>query len=138
MQSKIAVGVFAMMALMGNVYADTATCPSIKQITQKALAGGGFEYFADGPNGSKLQWTGENPQAQADYLKDSDFTDAYIKTSTKAVICTYEGKGDAGVRVALKEFHDAKPAGSGWQNDSCKNSDPSKCAIDYSKLTPAS
>ena len=136
MQSKIAVGVFAMMALMGNVYAAEATCPPIEKITQKPLAGGGFEYFAAGPNGSNLQWTGENQEAKEHFLKDSKFTDASNKTSTKAVICTYEGAGDAGVRVVLKAFNDVKPlTGTTWKDDFCKNPDISKCAFKYSELT---
>ncbi|WP_223485496.1 DUF3757 domain-containing protein [Pseudomonas sp. A-RE-19] len=135
MKIKMAVGVVAVIGLMGNAYAATATCPSIDKISQKPMAGGGFEYFAQGPTGSTQKWTGENQQAQESYLKDSTFTDANYKESTKAVICTYEGEGDAGVRVVLKEFNDFKPATNSWNAEFCKNADITKCQFKYSTLT---
>ncbi|UII71109.1 DUF3757 domain-containing protein [Pseudomonas sp. HN11] len=128
MKIALTAGAFAMLALMGNAYAATATCPPISTITQTEMSGGGYSYSATGPSG--LTWTGENPQGQSNYLDDSKFTDAYYKSETKAVICSYEGPGDAGVRVALKPVENWAPApGTQWNGNSCKDSDISKCSF---------
>jgi hypothetical protein len=132
MRTKIVASVLFTMALMGNAYADTATCPPISTIKQTALSGGGFSYSAPGPN--QRSWTGENQEAKEDYL-ESKYTDALYKESTKAVVCSYEGEGPRGVRVALRDFKDWKPAlNTAWDKDYfCKNSDISKCSFEYTK-----
>ncbi|MBV4479761.1 DUF3757 domain-containing protein [Pseudomonas khavaziana] len=130
MRIALTAGAFAMLALTGNAYAATATCPPISTIKQTEMGEGGYSYSAPGPNG--LTWEGENKEAKPSYLDESKFTDAKYKDETKAVICSYEGSGDAGVRVALKPVNSwAAAPGTQWNDDFCKNSDISKCSFIY-------
>ncbi|WP_347169783.1 hypothetical protein AAHI06_26135 [Pseudomonas salmasensis] len=131
MKIALTAGAFTLLALMGNAYADTATCPPISTIKQKSMGeDSGYSYTAPGPNG--LTWEGENPQAKPNYLDDSKFTDAQYKAETKAVICSYEGEGDAGVRVTLKPVNDwAAASGTQWDGVFCKSTDISKCSFTY-------
>lgn len=131
MKIALTAGSLALVAMMGNAYAETATCPSISTISQQALPSGGYSYAAPGPNGQT--WAGENPQAESSYLADSTFTDAQYKDETKAVICSYEGAGNAGVRVTLKPVKSrAAASGTNWSGVECKASDISKCSFTYS------
>ncbi|WP_300629502.1 DUF3757 domain-containing protein [Pseudomonas sp.] len=130
MKIALAAGALAMFALMGNAYADTATCAPISTIKQTEMSGGGYSYSAPGPNG--LTWTGENPQAQSHYLDESKFTDANYKSATQAVICSYEGPGDAGVRVTLKPVNNwAAAPGTVWKGTFCADHDISKCSFTF-------
>lgn len=132
MKGIMKIGLMAIALSAGQVYADTATCPHVATIKQQALAGGGFSYSAAGPE--QRTWTGENEYAEETYLKDVHFNDAKYKADGQAVICSYEGEGDAGVRLVLKPFNQWKPAaGTAWQGDTCKASDISKCAFSYLK-----
>jgi hypothetical protein len=97
MQSKIAVGVFATMALMGNVYAaDINDCPKVSEIKSSAYTSDdknipapyneGYKYTATA-NGKT--WTGVAMGINDDYLDK--------KYNLKAVsydgsICSYGGK----------------------------------------------
>ena len=122
-----------LFALMGNAYADTdtATCPPIASIKQEA-SGDGYTYLAPGPNG--LNWEGLNPQAQVSYLAASQFKNAKYKNETQAVICSYEGAGDAAVRVTLKPLKDWKKApNTSWKDVECNASDISQCSFTYTK-----
>ncbi|WP_017903085.1 DUF3757 domain-containing protein [Pseudomonas asplenii] len=125
------------LALASQAYAadpvQTATCPAREQISQSEMAGGGFSYQASGPGGSS--WTGENEEAKGDYLQQVAFISATYKESTKAVICDYEGPGDAGIRLVLKAFEGWQPGqGTDWPGNTCQNSVVGQCAFAYSKL----
>lgn len=139
MKTAQTAAALALFALMGNAYADTATCPPISTIKQEA-SGNGYTYLAPGPNGQN--WEGVNPQAQSSFLADSQFKNAKYKDDTKAVICSYEGEGAAGVRVTLKPVKDwSKAPNTSWKdvvedtlkNAECRASDISQCSFTYSK-----
>ncbi|NWB94286.1 DUF3757 domain-containing protein [Pseudomonas gingeri] len=128
------------LALMGHAYGQDpvtiATCPAKDTITQEQMSDGGYSYKASGPAGGT--WTGENEAATADYLQAVTFTSATYKDSTKAVICDYEGSGDAGIRLVLKAFQNWQAAqGTDWNGSSCENSVVNQCAFAYSTLAPA-
>ncbi|NVZ62242.1 DUF3757 domain-containing protein [Pseudomonas gingeri] len=132
MQIKITLGLIALALFTGNVYADIATCPHIATIRQYPLEEAGFRYEAPGPE--SRTWTGENEYADESYLAAVHFANAKLNTDTQAVICSYEGEGDAGVRVALKPFNQLKPApGTAWQGQDCTNPDISRCSFEYMK-----
>ncbi|MCQ6257540.1 DUF3757 domain-containing protein [Pseudomonas sp. Q11] len=125
------IGLMAIALSTGYVHADIATCPHVATIKQQALDSG-FSYSAPGPE--QRMWTGENEYADENYLTKVHFTDARFNTNSQAVICSYEGEGDAGVRLALKPFNQWKAAaGTAWQGETCKASDISKCSFEYMK-----
>ncbi|EJM19062.1 hypothetical protein PMI21_01777 [Pseudomonas sp. GM18] len=97
MQSKIAVGVFAMMALMGNVYAaDVSTCPKVSDIKSSPYTSDdknipapfneGYKYTATA-NGKT--WTGVTMATNDDYLAKKYELKA---ESFDGSICSYGGK----------------------------------------------
>ncbi|MGE8068715.1 hypothetical protein [Pseudomonas sp. NPDC089569] len=136
MNRKFSVGLFALMALAGNTFADTTSCPQVSDIKQSRMDIGGYVYTADGPRGQV--WNGENDHAEASYLKDSNFSGAQYKEKTDqrnsmdAVICDYEGSGAAGVRLVLKPVHEWQPAdGSNWTDKSCQSTDVAKCSFNH-------
>ncbi|MGY2182025.1 DUF3757 domain-containing protein [Pseudomonas agarici] len=134
MQGKIKVGLGLMVIALftGNAYADTATCPHTATIKEQPLKDGGFSYSAPGPEGR--MWTGENEYAAKSYLGEVNFTNAKFNTDSQAVICSYEGDGEAGIRLALKPFNQWKAAnGTAWQKQDCADSDISKCSFEYQK-----
>ncbi|MFJ4193228.1 hypothetical protein [Pseudomonas sp. NPDC089534] len=136
MKLGILAGALALCGLAGNALAATATCPPIQAIKQAPMDGGGFAYQSPGPTGSGQQWNGDNEEAKENFLADSRFTDASYKASTNAVICSYEGAGDAGLRVVLKKVNGfAAAAGTAWNGEACAGQDTAKCAFNYSSVT---
>jgi hypothetical protein len=132
MPRKMKLGLIAIAMCTGYAYADTATCPHVATVKQQALQDNGFSYSAPGPE--QRMWTGENEYANESYLADVHFTDARFKADGQAVICSYEGAGDAGIRLVLKPFNQWKPAtGTAWQGETCKALDISKCSFEYTK-----
>jgi hypothetical protein len=129
MRNKLLTGM-ALTLLIGNAYADTGTCPHPATVKQSALDGGGFSYSAPGPNGR--MWQGENEYAAQDYLDTIQFNNAAFKADTAAVICSYEGQGEAAVRLTLKPVKDWKAAaGTSWSGQQCTASDISRCSFEY-------
>ncbi|WP_420234790.1 hypothetical protein ACN079_11365 [Pseudomonas sp. ABY48] len=132
MPGKMRFGLIAITLFTGYVYADIATCPHVATIKQQALQDGGFSYSAPGPE--QRMWTGENEYANESYLIAVHFNDARFKADGQAVICSYEGEGDAGIRLVLKPFNQWKPAaGTAWQGETCAAPDISKCSFEYMK-----
>ena len=97
MQSKIAVGMFAMMALMGNVYAaDINDCPKVSEIKASPYISSdknipapyneGFKYIAT-VNGQT--WTGVTMATKDSYLDKKYELKA---ESYDGSICSYGGK----------------------------------------------
>lgn len=96
MQSKIAVGVFAMMTLMGNVYAaGIEICPKVSEIKSSAYTSDdknipapfneGYKYTATA-NGKT--WTGVTMATNDDYLDNKYNLKA---ESYDGSICSYGG-----------------------------------------------
>ncbi|MDO7896438.1 DUF3757 domain-containing protein [Pseudomonas citrulli] len=132
MHGKIKTALMAMALSTGYVYADIATCPHIATIKQVPLQGGGFSYSAPGPD--QRTWEGENEYADESYLATVHFTNAGYNASKQSVICSYEGEGDAGIRLALKPFNQWGPApGTAWQGETCTAADISQCSFSYAK-----
>lgn len=95
MQSKIAVGMFAMMALMGNVYAaDINSCPKVSDIKSTPYTdpsvpvphNTGFKYTASS-NGKT--WSGETLSTRDDFLDPKYELKA---ENYSGDICSYGGK----------------------------------------------
>ncbi len=132
MKEQMKIGLMVIALSTGYVYADIATCPHVATIKQQALQDSGFSYSAPGPE--QRTWTGENEYANESYLADVHFSDARFKADGQAVICSYEGEGDAGIRLVLKPINQWKPAaGTTWQGETCTASDISKCSFEYMK-----
>ncbi|WP_421535077.1 hypothetical protein [Pseudomonas marginalis] len=120
---KISVGIITMLALVGNAYATTMTCPAVANISQ-TKDGSGYAYVASAPDAK--QWKGENPMAGDNDLKKVHFKMVSIEKGF--VACDYEGKDDAAVRMTLKVM--AKPVGNAWNANTCKNASESACTFE--------
>ncbi|KPA97211.1 MULTISPECIES: DUF3757 domain-containing protein [Pseudomonas] len=135
MQNRLATSLAVLtLALAGQAWAETpvltATCPRAGDINQHP-GSEGYTYDAKGPGGS--QWTGENPETGIEYKVA--FVSASYKASTQAVICDYEGDGDAGIRLTLKAVQDWKPSpDTDWKDGFCKSGETSRCGFSYSAL----
>lgn len=138
MQNRLATSLAALtLALAGQAYAEnpvmTATCPQAGDINQHS-GSEGYIYDAQGPGGS--QWLGENPETETAYKVV--FISASYKASTQAVICDYEGDGDAAIRLTLKAVQDWKPSqDTDWKDGFCKSGQTSRCGFSYSAVTTA-
>ncbi|PMV17971.1 MULTISPECIES: DUF3757 domain-containing protein [unclassified Pseudomonas] len=120
---KVSAGIIAMLAVVGNAYATTMTCPAVASISQ-TKEGSGYAYVASAPDAKR--WVGENPMAADDDLKKVHFKMASIQK--EFVACDYEGKDDAAVRMSLKVM--AKPVGKAWTGSICKNVSESVCTFE--------
>lgn len=120
------------MTLMANALAATSTCPSIQDIRQTALAGGGFRYETSQPDGGL--WVGENPLAAESYLADATFHDARYDAQSKAVTCTYQRpmSNDASFSVTLKPVSawNLTPIGE-WKGTYCEALEISRCSFTH-------
>ncbi|VVO02665.1 DUF3757 domain-containing protein [Pseudomonas fluorescens] len=157
MRMKLIASLFTTMAMAGNVYAATTTCPEVADIKQlKDESDGGYLYSAPGPG--KFIWVGSNPYAEEDHLKTFKFTGALYRDISSegnsfVVSCDYEGEEwFAFARLTLYSFKDWKPApDTRWtvaeknapiayrktkQVQTCESGAEQKCAFEYSSLTP--
>lgn len=127
--TTMSAGIITMIALMGNAYAATTACPAVSDIKQTA-DGKGFSYTAAAPNGQ--QWVGENPMADESDLKNVTFKMASIRTNTSKtfVACDYEGKKDEAVRMSLTTKSAAKPVGTAWKGNECKENNQELCTFE--------
>ncbi|MQU62263.1 DUF3757 domain-containing protein [Pseudomonas sp. FSL R10-1350] len=127
--TKMSAGIITMMALMGNAYAATTACPAVSDIRQTA-DGNGFSYTAAAPNGQ--QWVGGNPMADESDLKNVTFKMASIRTNASKtfVACDYEGKKDEAVRMSLTTKPAAKPVGTAWKGNECKENNQELCTFE--------
>lgn len=159
MRSTITTSLLITLMAIGNVYAASAVCPAVSEITQvKDEQEGGYEYFAPGPD--KRVWVGSNPLAEEHHIKTFKYTGALYRDrssqgNTFVVSCDYEGEEyDAFTRLTLYSFKDWKPASDTlWIRDAnkqallpnksaqhletCKSEDQKQCAFEYSSLSPA-
>lgn len=126
---KMSAGIITMMALMGNAYAATTACPAVSDIKQTA-DGNGFSYTAAAPNGQ--QWVGGNPRAEESDLKNVTFKMASIRTNASKIFvaCDYEGKKDEAVRISLTTKPAAKPVGTAWKGNECKENNQELCTFE--------
>ena len=127
--TTMSAGIITMIALMGNAYAATTACPAVSDIKQTA-DGNGFSYTAAAPNGQ--QWVGENLMADESDLKNVTFKMASIRTNASKtfVACDYEGKKDEAVRMSLTTKSVAKPVGTAWKGNECKENNQELCTFE--------
>lgn len=156
MKPKIATAIFC-LAAMSNVHAEQ--CPDVSQISQTALAGGGFEYKAPFTAASqKLEWAGGDKWTNESDKEKLAFTSVRIqpetidKTDPKksrvwSVICRYEGQGagneEANATMVLRPGKEITTASPDWGKPSkdssgtaalgkldCVAKNPAQCAFE--------
>ena len=136
MNLKRVVWLFAIIAVSGQAYAQTSSCPKPADIKHSRMDIGGFSYVADGPLDQK--WTGQNEHAEEANMESLVFKEASYKArddgvnSMSSVFCDYHGSGSFAVRLVLKPVHDFdRAADTLWKDNHCKDNDRLKCSFNH-------
>ena len=159
MRSTIIASLLITLMTIGNAYAASSACPAVSDIIQvRDEQGGGYEYFAPGPD--KRVWVGANPYAEEHHIETFEFTGGLYRDLSSqgnkfVVSCDYEGEEFlAFTRLTLYSFNDWKPATDTlWKREmnrqarlanknaqhveTCTSNDQGKCVFEYSSLSAA-